>query len=67
MTGKRVSLVLFNVDRKTLSVMGKKLEDRDVIARNDGVGAWPAISTLSESAARAGNREAGTDSGTACR
>ncbi|MEO8026376.1 MAG: sialidase family protein [Bryobacteraceae bacterium] len=45
---KRISPdVTSGVDRKTLSIMGRKVEDRTTIARNDGVGAFPTITTLS--------------------
>lgn len=61
---KRVSPDLTsNVDRKTLSIMGRKVEDRTMLSRNDGVDAFPTITTLSESAVRAGVLWAGTDDG----
>lgn len=61
---KRISPDLTNnVDRKTLSIMGKKVEDRTMLSRNDGVANWPAVTTLSESPARAGILWAGTDDG----
>jgi photosystem II stability/assembly factor-like uncharacterized protein len=52
-----------NVDRKTLSIMGRKMEDRTVLSRNDGVAAFPTITTLSESSVRAGILWSGTDDG----
>lgn len=61
---KRISPDLTsNVDRKTLSIMGKKVEDRTMLARNDGVAAFPTITTLTESPVRAGILWAGTDDG----
>ena len=61
---KRISPDLTNnVDRRTLSIMGRKVEDRTMLARNDGVAAWPTITTLSESPARVGILWAGTDDG----
>ena len=61
---KRVSPDLTNgVDRKTLSIMGKKVEDRSMLSRNDGVAAFPTVSTLSESPVRSGILWAGTDDG----
>jgi photosystem II stability/assembly factor-like uncharacterized protein len=61
---KRVSPDLTSgVDRKTLSIMGRKVEDRTMLSRNDGVEAFPCITTLSESAVRAGVVWAGTDDG----
>ncbi len=61
---KRVSPDLTSgVDRKTLSIMGKKVEDRTTLSRNDGVAAFPTITTLSESPVRAGVLWAGTDDG----
>jgi photosystem II stability/assembly factor-like uncharacterized protein len=51
------------VDRKTLSIMGRKVEDRTMLSRNDGVAASPTITTLSESPTRAGILWAGTDDG----
>ena len=61
---KRISPDLTNnVDRKTLSIMGMKVEDRNMLSRNDGVAAWPTVTTLSESASRAGILWAGTDDG----
>jgi photosystem II stability/assembly factor-like uncharacterized protein len=61
---KRISPDLTNnVDRKTLSIMSRKVADRTMLSRNDGVGAWPTITTLSESGARAGILWAGTDDG----
>ncbi len=52
-----------NVNRNTLSIMGKKVEDRTMLARNDGVANFPTISTLSESSTRAGILWAGSDDG----
>jgi photosystem II stability/assembly factor-like uncharacterized protein len=52
-----------NVDRRTLSIMGKKVEDRTMLARNDGVANFPSVSTLAESTTRAGIVWAGTDDG----
>jgi hypothetical protein len=61
---KRISPDLTSgVDRKTLSIMGRKVEDRTTLSRNDGVAAFPTITTMSESAARAGVLWAGTDDG----
>jgi photosystem II stability/assembly factor-like uncharacterized protein len=61
---KRISPDLTNnVDRKTLSIMGRKVEDRTMLSRNDGVAAFPTISTLTESPVRAGVLWAGTDDG----
>lgn len=61
---KRVSPDLTsNVNRKTLSIMDRKVEDRTMLSRNDGVAAFPTITTLSESAVRAGVLWAGTDDG----
>ncbi|HYL72910.1 MAG TPA: hypothetical protein VEU96_01840 [Bryobacteraceae bacterium] len=51
------------VNRKTLSIMGRKVEDRTMLSRNDGVAAFPTITTLSESPTRAGILWAGTDDG----
>jgi photosystem II stability/assembly factor-like uncharacterized protein len=60
----RISPDLTNgTDRKTLSIMGKKVEDRLMLSRNDGVAASPTISTLSESPLRAGILWSGTDDG----
>ncbi len=52
-----------NADRNTLSIMGKSVGDRTMLARNDGVANYPAVTTLSESATRAGIVWAGTDDG----
>jgi photosystem II stability/assembly factor-like uncharacterized protein len=61
---KRISPDLTNnVDRRTLSIMGRKVEDRTMLSRNDGVQSWPTISTLNESPSRAGILWAGTDDG----
>jgi len=61
---KRISPDLTSgVDRKTLSIMGRKVEDRTMLSRNDGVGSFPTITTLSESSVRAGVLWAGTDDG----
>ncbi|HLK68504.1 MAG TPA: hypothetical protein VKU19_33960 [Bryobacteraceae bacterium] len=61
---KRVSPDLTSgVDRKTLSIMGRKVEDRTTLSRNDGVAAFPTITTLTESPVRAGVLWAGTDDG----
>lgn len=61
---KRISPdVTTGVDRKTLSIMGKKVEDRTMLSRNDGIAHFPTITTLSESPARAGILWAGTDDG----
>ncbi len=61
---KRISPDLTSgVDRKTLSIMGKKVADRTTLSRNDGVEAFPTITTLSESPTRAGVMYAGTDDG----
>jgi len=60
----RISPDLTNgTDRKTLSIMNKKVEDRLMLSRNDGVAAFPTISTLSESPLRAGILWTGTDDG----
>ena len=61
---KRISPDLTTgVDRKTLSIMGQKIEDRTMLSRNDGIASFPTITTLSESAARPGVLWAGTDDG----
>ncbi|MBV8820227.1 MAG: hypothetical protein JO022_17835, partial [Acidobacteriaceae bacterium] len=61
---KRISPdVTSGVDRKTLSIMGRKVEDRMTLSRNDGVAAFPTMTTLSESPVRAGIIWAGTDDG----
>jgi photosystem II stability/assembly factor-like uncharacterized protein len=61
---KRISPdVTSGVDRKTLSIMGRKVEDRTMLSRNDGVASFPTITTLSESPVRAGILWAGTDDG----
>jgi photosystem II stability/assembly factor-like uncharacterized protein len=61
---KRISPdVTNNVDRKTLSIMGKKVEDRTMLSRNDGVANFPTATTLSESPLRAGILWTGTDDG----
>lgn len=52
-----------NVDRKTLEIMGRKVEDRTMLSRNDGVGNFPTITSLAESNVRAGIVWAGTDDG----
>jgi photosystem II stability/assembly factor-like uncharacterized protein len=52
-----------NVDRNTLSIMGKSVGDRTMLARNDGVANYPTTTTLSESPSRAGVVWAGTDDG----
>src|SRR5262249_21387359 len=52
-----------NVHRNTLSIMGKKVEDRTMLSRNDGVANSPSITTLAESAVRAGILWAGNDDG----
>jgi photosystem II stability/assembly factor-like uncharacterized protein len=63
-TWKRISPdVTSGVDRKTLSIMGRKVEDRTMLARSDGVAAFPTITSLSESAVRAGILWVGTDDG----
>ena len=49
-------------DRNTFSIMGAK-PGPDVLARNDGVGAWGTITTLAESPLQAGLLWAGTDDG----
>ena len=51
------------VDRKTLSIMGQKVADRTMLSRNDGVAAYPCVTTMSESPVRAGVLWAGTDDG----
>ena len=61
---KRISPDLTSgVDRKTLAIMGRKVEDRTMLSRNDGVANFPAMTTLSESPMRAGIMWAGTDDG----
>jgi hypothetical protein len=61
---KRISPdVTSNADRRTLSIMGRKMEDRTVLSRNDGVAAFPTITTLTESSVRAGILWTGTDDG----
>lgn len=52
-----------NTDRRTLSIMGRKVEDRTMLSRNDGVANFPAITTIAESSVRAGIMWAGTDDG----
>ena len=52
-----------NTDRRKLDIMGRKMEDRTVLSRNDGVANFPTISTISESPVRAGIVWAGTDDG----
>ena len=37
-----------NVDRKTLEIMGRKVEDRTMLSRHDGVGDFPTITSLAE-------------------
>ncbi len=60
----RISPDLTNgTDRKTLSIMGRKVADRTTLSRNDGVAAFPTITTLSESPLRAGILWAATDDG----
>ncbi|MEZ5293844.1 MAG: hypothetical protein R2745_22365 [Vicinamibacterales bacterium] len=49
-------------NRDTFPIMGV-LPGPDVLARNDGVGAWGTITTLAESPRRAGRLWAGTDDG----
>lgn len=49
-------------DRNTLALMGMK-PGPDVLARNDGVGAWGTITTLAESPILAGLLWAGSDDG----
>jgi photosystem II stability/assembly factor-like uncharacterized protein len=51
-----------NADRDELSLMGVP-GNKITIARNDGVGAYPTITTLAESPKRAGLYYAGTDDG----
>jgi len=61
---KRISPDLTSgVDRKTLSIMGRKVEDRTMLSRNDGVDSFPTMTTLSESPQRAGVLWGGTDDG----
>ena len=52
-----------NADRNTLSIMGKSVADRTMLARNDGVANFPTTTTISESSTRAGIFWAGTDDG----
>ena len=52
-----------NADRRKLEIMGRKMEDRTVLSRNDGVANFPTISTISESPVRGGILWAGTDDG----
>jgi photosystem II stability/assembly factor-like uncharacterized protein len=49
-------------DRNTFTIMGAK-PGSDMLARNDGVGAWGTITTLAESPVQAGLIWAGTDDG----
>jgi photosystem II stability/assembly factor-like uncharacterized protein len=49
-------------DRNTFTIMGAK-PGPDVLARNDGVGAWGTVTTLAESPLQAGVLWAGTDDG----
>lgn len=61
---KRISPdVTSGVNRRTLSIMGRKVEDRTMLSRNDGVEAYPTITALTESPVRAGILWAGTDDG----
>ena len=52
-----------NADRRQLEIMGRKMEDRKVLSRNDGVSNYPTTTTISESPVRAGIVWAGTDDG----
>jgi hypothetical protein len=49
-------------DRNKIPILGK-MPSRDMLSRNDGVTSYPNITTISESAARAGVLWAGTDDG----
>jgi photosystem II stability/assembly factor-like uncharacterized protein len=49
-------------DRNTLSIMGAK-PGPEILARNDGVGAWGTITALAESPVQAGLLWAGSDDG----
>lgn len=61
---KRISPDLTSgVDRRTLEIMGRKVADRTMLSRNDGVASFPTITTLGESPLRAGILWAGTDDG----
>jgi photosystem II stability/assembly factor-like uncharacterized protein len=51
-----------NAERDTIETMGVRNSEIR-IARNDGIGAWPAIVTFAESARRAGILYTGTDDG----
>ena len=63
-TWRRISPDLTtNVDRKTLDIMGRKMDDRTVLSRNDGVANFPTITTLAESTVRAGILWTGSDDG----
>ena len=61
---KRISPDLTSgVDRKTLSIMGRKVEDRTMLSRNDGVAAVSHHHHAERIGARAGILWAGTDDG----
>ena len=63
-TWKRISPDMTSgVNRKTLAIMGRKVEERTMLSRNDGVASFPTVSTLSESTMRPGILWAGTDDG----
>ena len=50
-------------DRAELPVMGKKLERANTLSFDDGVAAWPCITAIAESYAKAGVLWVGTDDG----
>jgi photosystem II stability/assembly factor-like uncharacterized protein len=50
-------------DRAELPVMGKKLDRTNTLSFDDGVAAWPCITAIAESYAKAGVLWVGTDDG----
>ena len=51
-----------NADRNKLTILGKVV-DRSILSQNDGVAAWPCITAIAESPAKAGVLWVGTDDG----
>ncbi len=51
-----------NADRNKMMILGK-LVDQNTLSRNDGVAAWPCITAIAESPAKAGVLWVGTDDG----
>jgi photosystem II stability/assembly factor-like uncharacterized protein len=49
-------------DRNKLSILGKVVDEK-TLSRNDGVAAWPCITAIAESPAKAGVLWVGTDDG----